>query len=123
MVRVGGLTSKYYTETKGIKVTGGQSVKSGTILTREGHRWQAGINVTGKTHLTAACDGEVYFTKKKGTYKKVATYINVRSIEESSPLETLNDRRGRGPCRRRARGNAVFPRPNHPPTVRRSTFV
>ncbi len=78
MVRVGGLTKKYYAETKGIKVTGGQQVKSGTVLTREGHRWQAGLNVTGKTHLTAACDGEVYFTKKKNSYRKTVTVVNVK---------------------------------------------
>ena len=82
MVRVGGLTTKYYKETRGVKVSGGQMVTCGTVLTREGDKWKPGINVTGRTHLTAACDGEVYFTKKKGNYKKVATYINVRVIEE-----------------------------------------
>ncbi|MCA9398272.1 MAG: 50S ribosomal protein L27 [Candidatus Omnitrophica bacterium] len=78
MVRVGGLTHKYYKETKGIKVSGGQNVKSGTVLTREGHRWKPGINVNGDMHLTAACDGEIYFTRKKNSYKKVVTYINIR---------------------------------------------
>jgi len=29
--RVGGISSKYYCETAGIKVSGGQKVKSGTI--------------------------------------------------------------------------------------------
>ena len=82
MVRVGGLTKKFYKETRGVKVSGGQAVKCGTMLTRDGDRWKPGINVTGRMHLTAACDGEVYFTKKKGNYRRVVTYINIRPIEE-----------------------------------------
>ena len=83
MVRVGGLTKKYYKETRGVKVSGGQQVKGGTMLTREGDKWKPGLNVTGRTHLAAACDGEVYFTKKKGNYGRAVTYINIRPIEES----------------------------------------
>lgn len=82
MVRVGGTTSKYYKETKGVKVSGGQKVKSGTMLTREGHQWKPGENVIGTAHLTAACEGEVYFTRRKSRYKKMQTVINIRSIEE-----------------------------------------
>ncbi len=82
MVRVGGLTKKYYKETKGVKVSGGQTVKCGTMLTRKGDRWKPGINVTGRMHLSAACDGEVYFTKKKGNYRRVVTYINIRPVEK-----------------------------------------
>ena len=78
MVRVGGLTSKYYKETRGVKVSGGQKVKCGAMLTRQGGRWKAGLNVVGRMHLTASCDGEIYFTRKRGTNKKVMTYINVR---------------------------------------------
>ncbi len=81
MVRVGGLTSKYYKETRGLKISGGQTVKSGTMLTRQGDKWQPGLNVLGKMHLTAACDGEIYFTRKKNTYRKVITYVNVRPVE------------------------------------------
>ena len=80
MTKVGGLTHKFYRETRGVKVSGGQVVKAGTMLTREGHRWHSGRNVIGLTHLTAACDGEVYFTRKKGSYKKVNTYINIRPL-------------------------------------------
>jgi len=83
MVRVGGLTKKYYKETKGVKVSGGQAVKCGTILTRNGDRWKPGLNVTGRMHLSAACDGEVYFTKKKGNYRRVVTFINIRSLKET----------------------------------------
>lgn len=82
MTKVGGLTSKYYKETKGLKVAGGQKVKSGTVLTREGHKWQPGINVNGKKmHLTAGCDGEIYFTKKKNAARKIVTVVNVKSVE------------------------------------------
>ena len=76
--RVGGISSKFYAETAGIKVSGGQRVKSGTVLTREGNRWKAGINVHGRSSLTAAVDGEVYFTRKKNTYYRVVTYINIK---------------------------------------------
>lgn len=78
MVRVGGLTHKFYRETKGLKASGGQTVKAGTILTREGHRWKPGQNVTGGMHLVAKCDGEVYFTRKKNRGDKVVTIINIR---------------------------------------------
>ncbi len=78
--RVGGITSKYYKETRGMKVSGGQEVKSGTVLTRQGHKWQPGINIIGRTHLTAACDGEVYFTKKKSGYNRLITLINIRPV-------------------------------------------
>ena len=82
MVRVGGLTKKYYKETKGIKVSGGQIVKCGAMLTRDGDRWKPGLNVTGRMHLSARCDGEVYFTKKKGNYRRVVTFINIRPLKE-----------------------------------------
>ncbi len=79
MVRVGGLTKRYYKETRGIKVSGGSKVKAGTMLTREGHKWKPGINVQGTMHLIAACDGEVYFTKKKNNYNRQVTLINIKS--------------------------------------------
>lgn len=77
---VGGVTSKYYVETRGLKVSGGQFVKAGTVLTRQGDKWRAGINVTGRTSLTAKIDGEVYFTKKKGGYNQILTVVNIRSV-------------------------------------------
>ena len=76
--RVGGITSKYYCETRGVKVSGGQKVKSGTILTRQGQIWKPGINVNGRSPLTAAVDGEVYFTRKKNNSRKVITLINIK---------------------------------------------
>jgi ribosomal protein L27 len=89
MARVGGLTSRFYRETKGIKVTGGQRIRAGTLLTREGGRWKPGANVTGRMHLSALCDGEVYFTKKKGKYRnRVVTYVNIRPIEKKVKKKT-----------------------------------
>lgn len=76
--RVGGISSKFYCETRGVKVSGGQTVKSGTVLTRQGQIWKPGINVNGMSSLTAAVDGEVYFTRKKNGYKRVVTYINIK---------------------------------------------
>ena len=82
--RVGGITSKFYRETRGIKVAGGQKVKAGAVLTREGHQWRPGINVIGRASLTAGCDGEVYFTKKKNRYNRVVTFVNIKSIAKST---------------------------------------
>ena len=76
--RVGGITSKYYSETRGVKVSGGQRVKAGTILTRQGTIWKPGLNVIGRASLTASCEGEVYFTRKKSRYNKVITVINIK---------------------------------------------
>lgn len=81
MTKVGGLTSKYYKETKGLKISGGSHVKAGTILTREGHRWKPGINIDGKMHLVAGCDGEVYFTERKNSYRKIEKVINIKPFE------------------------------------------
>jgi ribosomal protein L27 len=84
MARKGGLTHKFYRETAGIKVSGGQFVTTGTILTRQGDRWKPGINVLGRMHLSAACDGEVYFTKKRGNYRKSVTLVHVRPVEKKT---------------------------------------
>ena len=79
--RVGGISSKFYCETAGIKVSGGQKVKSGTVLTRQGDRWKCGLNVIGRSSLTAACDGEVYFTRRKNGSNKVITLINIKVLK------------------------------------------
>ena len=78
MTRLGHTTKKYYKETRGVKVSGGQQVTAGTVLTRQGHKWKPGQNVNGLNHLTAACDGEVFFTRGKSRYRKLVTYINVK---------------------------------------------
>lgn len=82
MARKGGLTHKFYRETAGIKVSGGQFVTSGTILTRQGDRWKPGLNVLGRMSLTAACDGEVYFSRKRGNYRRTITLVHVRPVEK-----------------------------------------
>lgn len=84
MSRLGHTTKKYYTETRGIKVSGGQVVKAGTVLTREGHRWKPGLNVIGRMHLNAACDGQVYFTRKRSSYGKEVTFINIKPVDAKS---------------------------------------
>jgi len=81
---VGGVTHKHYADTAGLKVSGKQLVKKSTLLTRQGNRWLAGLNVAGKGGaLYALCDGLVYFTKRKGSYRKtkVYTYINIKPKE------------------------------------------
>jgi ribosomal protein L27 len=80
--KVGGLTSRFYRETGGVKVGAGQRVTAGTVLTREGDQWKPGINVNGRISLNAAIDGEIYFTKKKGKDGKRETYINVRPLAQ-----------------------------------------
>ncbi|MFH2096457.1 MAG: 50S ribosomal protein L27 [Bacteroidota bacterium] len=52
----------------GVKIYGGQAVKSGNIIVRQrGTRHNPGLNVgLGKDHtLFALCDGTVVFRKKK----------------------------------------------------------
>jgi len=83
MAQRGGLSKINYKEKKGLKVTSGQRVKKSTMLTREGDKWRAGVSVCGKGGaLNAACDGEIYFSKKKGKYrrKKVYTFINIKPL-------------------------------------------
>ncbi|MBF0619459.1 MAG: 50S ribosomal protein L27 [Candidatus Omnitrophica bacterium] len=81
--RVGGLSHKIYCETRGIKVGGGQPVKEGAMLTRQGDHWKPGVNVRGRMHLSAACAGTVYFTKKRiRKTGKVDTFVNVRAAVE-----------------------------------------
>lgn len=80
MIGVGGVSHKHYPETKGLKISAGQFVKKGAILTREGNKWKPGLNVKGKGSLYAACEGAVYFTTQRGTYKtkKKYTVINIK---------------------------------------------
>jgi ribosomal protein L27 len=82
--RVGGLSHKYYRETAGIKVSGGQTVKAATVLTREGDQWKPGLNVRGRIHLSAACAGVVYFTQKRTRDGKRSTYVNIRPLEAAA---------------------------------------
>ena len=83
MAQRGGLSHIHYKETKGLKVNAGQSITKGTILTREGDKWKAGLNISGRGTLYAKIDGKVYFTKKRGNYKKnkLSTFINISPVE------------------------------------------
>ena len=42
------------------------------------------LNVIGKSHITAALEGEGYFTRKKNNYRKAITVINVKPISETA---------------------------------------
>ncbi|MDP8267059.1 MAG: 50S ribosomal protein L27 [Candidatus Aceula meridiana] len=88
MSKVGGLSHINYKETKGVKVSGGMKVNSGALLTREGNKWKPGVNVGGRMHLTASCDGEVYFTRKRGNYKRTVTIINIKPLKETAKKKT-----------------------------------
>ena len=64
-----------------LKVTAGAKAKTGKILVRGINTYKAGVNVRGSGTLFAACDGSVYFTRKKTSRGKVRTFINVRPQE------------------------------------------
>lgn len=64
-----------------LKVSQGQTVKTGKILVRGVPVYKAGINVNGLGTLYAVCSGTVYFTKKKTSHGKVRTFINVKPTE------------------------------------------
>ena len=88
MSKVGGLSKINYKETRGVKVAGGMKIKSGAMLTRQGDKWKPGLNVVGRMHLTAICDGEVYFTKKRGKYKKAVTFVNIKPMKTAAKKKT-----------------------------------
>ena len=73
--------SKHYPDTKGLKVAGGQFIKTGTILTREGNKWKPGVNVGGRSTLYALVNGEVYFRYRKAKAAKRQTIINVKEVK------------------------------------------
>lgn len=79
MAGKGGLSHKFYRETRGLKIAAGQRVRTGYILTRQGDKWKAGLNVSGRTTLFALKDGAIYFTKTKGKRNKEITAINIKA--------------------------------------------
>ncbi|MBU2541603.1 MAG: 50S ribosomal protein L27 [Candidatus Omnitrophica bacterium] len=83
-MRKGGLSHINYKETRGLKVSSGEEVRKGAILTREGGKWKPGIHVGGRGTLYALETGKVYFTKRRATYKtrRTATVINIGKIKE-----------------------------------------
>ena len=80
MARKGGTSKINYKETRGLKVSAGQAVRIGSILTRQGGKWKPGINVGGKGTLYALADGKIYFSYRKSRYKtrQAETVINIK---------------------------------------------
>lgn len=67
---------------KAIKVSAGQPVKTGQILSRGVPTYKAGFNVGGLGALYALCSGKAYFSKKKTSHGKARTFINVAPLPE-----------------------------------------
>lgn len=62
---------------KALKVSAGQTVKTGQILVRCINTYKAGRNVAGMDTLYALCPGKICFTKRKTSHGKVRTFINI----------------------------------------------
>lgn len=62
---------------KAVKISGGELVKTGQILSRGIASYKAGTNVKGEATLYALCPGKVYFSRKKTSHGKVRTFINI----------------------------------------------
>lgn len=69
---------------KALKVSNGQTVKTGQILSKGIDTYKVGHNVKGLGTLFALCPGKVYFTRKKTSHGKVRTLINIEAIAEKS---------------------------------------
>jgi len=69
---------------KAMKVSNGQTVKTGQILSRGLDVYKAGQNVKGLDTIFALCPGKVYFTRKKSSRGKVRTLINIEATIEKS---------------------------------------
>lgn len=68
---------------KAVKVSAGQVVKTGEILSRGIPTYKAGAHTQGMGCITALCAGKVYFTKKKTPHGRVRTFINVLPLKNS----------------------------------------
>lgn len=62
---------------KMLKVSSGQSVKTGEILVRGFSTYKAGRNTKGLDPVFALCPGKIYFTKKKTPHGRLRTFINI----------------------------------------------
>ncbi len=69
---------------KAMKVSNGQTVKTGQILSKGIDTYKAGHNVKGLGTLFALYPGKVYFTRRKTSHGKVRTLINVEAIPQKS---------------------------------------
>lgn len=68
---------------KSIKVSGGETVKTGQILLRGMSTYKAGLNVKGLGTLYALCSGRVYFSRKKTSHGKARTFINIKPANKT----------------------------------------
>lgn len=68
---------------KSIKISGGEMVKTGEILSRGFSTYKAGNHVGGLNTLYALCDGKVYFSKKKTSHGRIRTFINIVPTEKA----------------------------------------
>lgn len=71
---------------KALKVSSGQIVLAGKILSRGIPTYKAGINTRGMGTLYALCPGEVYFSKRKTGHGKMRTFINVKPQAKANPV-------------------------------------
>lgn len=67
---------------RAIKVSSGEKVLTGQILSRGIMTYKAGRNVRGIDTLYALCPGKVSFSKKKTSHGKVRTFINILPLKE-----------------------------------------
>ncbi len=67
---------------KAIKVSSGQLVSAGTILSRGISTYKAGKNDKGLATLHPICDVQVYFSKTKTSHGRVRTFINVLAVKQ-----------------------------------------
>lgn len=66
-----------------MKVSSGESVKTGQILMRGVGTYKRGVLVGGRDPLFALSSGSIYFTKRKTPHGKVRTFINIKPGERS----------------------------------------
>lgn len=67
---------------KAMKVSSGEVVKAGQILSRGVGVYKRGTNVGGLDTLYALCPGKIYFSKTKTSRGKVRTFLNIMPIKK-----------------------------------------
>jgi ribosomal protein L27 len=69
---------------KAVKVSAGELVKTGQILSRGLSSYKAGLNVKGISALHAEVCGKIYFTRKKTSHGRERTFINIEPPEKKT---------------------------------------